>query len=115
MTCSGAMMTGSRLTYWGSSSLRVGRWQQRTSLPCLAQHGRLLAWRVRRLLDATAARSIQSARAGGTSRYQFAHESLLVYAQSDEDLSDPDFRRRIHEWAEKWRTAGWPAAVGTEH
>ena len=80
-----------------------------------ARQSPVLAWRVRRLLDATAARSIQSARAGGTSRYQFAHESLLVYAQSDEDLSDPDFRRRIHEWAEKWRTAGWPAAVGTEH
>ena len=73
-----------------------------------------LARRIRRLLATTAARSLQPAGRAGGDRYQFAHESLLAYAQADDELNDPDFRRRIHRWAEKWRVAGWPIPAGGE-
>ncbi|MFY9928119.1 MAG: hypothetical protein WAK82_08965 [Streptosporangiaceae bacterium] len=65
--------------------------------------------RIRTLLSTAAARSLQPAGTAGSGRYQFAHESLLAYAQANESLNDPDFRRRIHEWADRWRDAGWPA------
>ena len=45
----------------------------------------------------------RSARRG--SRYQFAHDSLLEYARTGKDLTDPEFRRRIHQWAQTWRDA----------
>ena len=73
-----------------------------------------LTRRIRRLLTSSAARSLQTSRSAEDKRYQFAHESLLAYAQVDDDLSDPDFRSRIHQWAEKWRAAGWPTPVGSE-
>ena len=73
-----------------------------------------LARRVRRLLTSSAARSLQASRLAGGKRYQFAHESLLAHAQVNDDLCDPDFRRRIHQWAETWRAAGWPSPVGRE-
>ena len=73
-----------------------------------------LARRIRRLVTTSAARSLQTAGLAGGDRYQFAHESLLAYAQADDDLNDPDFRRRIHQWAERWRAAGWPAPAGGE-
>ena len=73
-----------------------------------------LAQRIRRMLTTSAARSLQTAGQAGSDRYQFAHESLLAYAQAHDDLKDPDFRRRIHEWAEKWRIAGWPTSAGGE-
>ena len=46
-----------------------------------------------------------------TRRYQFAHPSLLEYAQEDEDLTDPAYRQRIHQWADEWAADGWPAAA----
>ena len=67
-----------------------------------------LARRIRGLLTISAARSLQTVTPAGTERYQFAHESLLAYAQDDDDLNDADFRRRIHQWAEKWKAVGWP-------
>ena len=73
-----------------------------------------LARRMRSLLKSSAARSLQTSRLAGGNRYQFAHESLLAYAQVNDDLREPDFRRRIHQWAESWRAAGWPAPVGRE-
>ena len=59
-----------------------------------------------------AARSLQVGDATGDHRYQFAHESLLQYAQANDDLNDPEFLGRIHQWAARWQAADWPAAVG---
>jgi WD40 repeat protein len=69
----------------------------------------VLRQRIHRLLNTAAARSLQRARTAGSGRYQFAHESLLAYAQTHESLNDPDFRRRIHQWADRRRDAGWAA------
>jgi WD40 repeat protein len=63
--------------------------------------------RVRRLVVSDAARSLQRFGPAGGSRYQFAHDSLLEYARASDDLNDPEFRRRIHQWAQTWRVAGW--------
>ena len=68
--------------------------------------------RIRQLLNSSAARSLQTSRLAGGNRYQFAHESLLAYAQVNDDLNDPDFRRRVHQWAERWRADGWPTPTG---
>ena len=73
-----------------------------------------LTRRIRGLLTTSAARSLQTVGLAGGDRYQFAHESLLAYAQADDDLNDPDFRRRIHQWADQWRAAGWPTPAGGE-
>jgi WD40 repeat protein len=73
-----------------------------------------LVRRIRGLLTTAAARSLQASGKEGSDRYQFAHESLLAYAQADDDLSDPDFRYRIHQWADKWRAAGWPRLADGE-
>ena len=63
---------------------------------------------VRRLVEERAARSLERVGPLGHERYQFAHDSLREYAQGVEDLNDPDFRRRICEWADRWRGQGWP-------
>jgi WD40 repeat protein len=60
------------------------------------------------LLTRKTARSLESVGSGENQRYQFAHYSLLEYAQESQDLSDPEYRDRIHRWAEHWRHAGWP-------
>lgn len=41
--------------------------------------------------------------------YQFAHASLLEFAQTNDDLRHPDYRQRVHAWAHQWQAAGWPA------
>ena len=66
------------------------------------------------LLTVEAARSLQPVGSTGGSRYQFAHDSLLEYARTGEDLTDPEFRRRIHQWAQTWRDARWPSAADGE-
>ena len=71
--------------------------------------------RIRRLVTVEAARSLQSAGLAKGDRYQFAHGSLLEQAQENEDLSDPDYLRRIHQWADGWRAAGWPSMDGAGH
>jgi hypothetical protein len=73
------------------------------------------AWlrQVDRLVTEKAARSLQPV--GG--RFQFAHGSLLEQAQTAERLRilrHPDYRRRIHRWAERWRDVGWPAPASDE-
>jgi hypothetical protein len=73
-----------------------------------------LTRQIRRLLTVEAARSLQPVGPAGGRRYQFAHDSLLEHTQSDADLSDPEFRRRIHRWATAWCDAGWRPAVGDE-
>ena len=73
-----------------------------------------LARRIRRLVTNSAARSLQSASLTGGDRYQFAHESLLAYAQANDDLNDPEFHHRIYQWAEEWRAAGWPTPANGE-
>jgi len=73
------------------------------------------AWarQVDRIITNKAARSLQPV----GDRYQFAHGSLLEQAQTAESLRPlrhPDYRRRIHRWADTWRAAGWPALAGEE-
>lgn len=65
------------------------------------------ARQVRHVVTKDAARSLQVV--GSTPRrYQFAHASLLEYAQTDDDLRDPQYQHRIHRWAEQWQAARWP-------
>ena len=84
------------------------------AMTIVAPQSAALARRIRWLLTSSAARSLQAVGVRGTHRYQFAHESLLAYAQADDDLNHPDFRRRIHQWAEEWKTADWPIPAGGE-
>jgi len=70
--------------------------------------------RVRQLVKERAARSLEQVGPADDEGYQFAHSSLLEYAQADEDLRDPEYRQRIHHWAQRWRDAGWPAPAGGE-
>lgn len=69
---------------------------------------------IRELVSTVAARSVQPAGLDSVGGYQFAHESLLAYAQAHPDLNDPSFRSRIHQWAWQWQAAGWPAPAGGE-
>jgi WD40 repeat protein len=73
--------------------------------------------RVRWLVADRAARSLEAVGSPGDERYQFAHGSLLEYAQTAQDrtaqdLRDPEYRHRIHRWAERWQEADWPTAAG---
>ncbi len=88
--------------------------QDLAAMTVVAPQSAALARQIRRLLTTPAARSMQTAGLPGGDRYQFAHESLLAYAQADDDLNDPDFRRRVHQWAQRWRAAGWPTAAHGE-
>jgi hypothetical protein len=63
----------------------------------------------RRLVEERAARSLERVGPADNEGYQFAHSSLLEYAQTEPDLRDREYRQRIHHWAERWRDAGWPA------
>ena len=70
---------------------------------------------VRRLVEDRAARSLERVGPAGGERYQFAHGSLLEYAQTMPDLRDPEYRQRIHHWAGRWRDGrlahpGWRGA-----
>ena len=70
---------------------------------------------VRRVIeDRAVRRSVEHVGPVGSERYQFAHVSLLEYAQKAPDLCDPEYRQRIHHWASRWRDAGWPTPVGGE-
>src|SRR6266851_2926162 len=69
---------------------------------------------VRRLVEDRAARSLEPVGPADGRRYQFAHSSLLEYAQTNQDLRNPEYRQRIHDWAERWRDAGWPTAADGE-
>jgi hypothetical protein len=35
---------------------------------------------------------------------------LWEYAQATEELGDPEYRTRIHRWAERWCDLGWPTS-----
>src|SRR6266851_10244625 len=69
---------------------------------------------VRRLVEDRAARSLEPVGPADGRPYQFAHSSLLEYAQTNQDLRNPEYRQRIHDWAERWRDAGWPTAADGE-
>ena len=67
-----------------------------------------------RFLAEDAARSLQQVgRCEDTERrrYQYAHGSLLEYAQKDRYLGDRRFRDAIHRWARSWSEADWPVIV----
>jgi hypothetical protein len=40
---------------------------------------------------------------------------MIEQAQENEDLSDPDYLRQIHQWADSWQAAGWPPMDGAGH
>jgi WD40 repeat protein len=82
------------------------------TMTVVAPQSAVLSQRIRRLLTVDAARSLQQA--GSAGGYQFAHGSLLEYALTAKDLTNPEFRRRIHDWAQTWRDAGWPLAKNSE-
>ena len=63
---------------------------------------------LRQVVEERAARSLERVGPAGKDRYEFAHASLLEYAQTVPDLCDPEYRQRIHRWAEWWRDADWP-------
>ncbi len=69
---------------------------------------------VRQLVEDRAARSLERVGPVGNERYQFAHDSLREYAKTVPDLCDPEYRRRIHQWAERLRAAGWPTPASGE-
>jgi hypothetical protein len=66
-----------------------------------------------------AARILEPVGPAGEARWQFAHSSLLEYAQDPngdfardtEEPRDPGYRRRIHRWAQQWRDVGWTATA----
>ena len=66
-------------------------------------------WKVRRVLDGEAARTLQQVGPAETLRYTFAHETLLARCQHH-DVADSGHTRRIDEWAATWRDRGWPTA-----
>ena len=63
---------------------------------------------VRRVVEEHAACTLKRVGPTGKERYQFAHASLLEYAQTMPDLCEPEYHQRIHHWAGRWRDAGWP-------
>jgi WD40 repeat protein len=67
--------------------------------------------RVRRLMLRDAARSLRPVGPAHERRYTFAHPQLLEQAQANADLSDPEYRERIHRWAQLWAGRGWPVAA----
>ena len=67
---------------------------------------------VRRVVAERAERSLEPVGDVRTPRYQFAHRMLLEHAQQDADLSDPEYRQRIHRWADRWPSVGWPVVAG---
>ena len=72
---------------------------------------------VDRLVTEQAARSLQPTGPADRRRYQFVHDSLLERAQTDQSLRilrHPDYRSRIHRWADTWREAGWPVPAGAD-
>jgi hypothetical protein len=66
--------------------------------------------RVYRLVAEQAARSLESVGPTEQPRYQFVHSSLLEYAQTTRELSHPEYRNRIHRWADEWPDRGWPTS-----
>jgi Trypsin-like peptidase domain/WD domain, G-beta repeat len=85
------------------------------ALSAVAPQSSDITRRIRRLVRVEAARSLQPVGLAMGDRYQFAHGSLLEQAQENEDLSDPDYLRRIHQWADGWQAAGWPPMDGAGH
>ena len=65
------------------------------------------SWKVHRVLDGEAARTLQQVGPADAPRYSFAHETLLARCQNH-DVAEPDHTRRIREWAAAWQDRGWP-------
>ena len=66
--------------------------------------------RVHRLVTEQAGRSLELVGSTEQARYQFAHFSLLEYAQATEELGDLEYRNQIRRWAEWWRERSWPTS-----
>lgn len=63
--------------------------------------------KVREVLGRRAGRSLEARRSTSEPRYRFAHYSLLQRAQNHPGLDHPEYRERIHAWADQYRAAGW--------
>jgi WD40 repeat protein len=70
--------------------------------------GRFDEWAIKRVLTNRVARSLEAITSMGSTSYQFAHATLLEHAQIHPALAEADYRGLLHEWAEKWKQAGWP-------
>ncbi|WP_222272409.1 trypsin-like peptidase domain-containing protein [Modestobacter marinus] len=72
---------------------------------------------VKTLVNERAIRILEPVGPARNVRWQFAHSSLLEYAQNPngkfsedtEELRDPRYRQLIDRWAQRWRDAGWMA------
>jgi WD40 repeat protein len=77
------------------------------------------AWQMKMFVAEHAARILEPVGPAAEGCWQFAHGSLLEYAQDPngefardtEELRDPQYRQRIHRWAQHWRDAGWTATA----
>ena len=66
---------------------------------------------VRAFITDRSARTLEPVGAQDELRYQFAHQTLLEHCQQHPDVGgDPDYRRQLHRWAEKWNAEGWPTS-----
>jgi WD40 repeat protein len=65
-------------------------------------------WDIKVVLREKAARSFEAVGPGDSARYRFAHTSLLKQALAHEALKRPQYRQRIHDWADTLRHEGWP-------
>ncbi|MEV6598661.1 AAA family ATPase [Actinoplanes sp. NPDC051346] len=63
--------------------------------------------RVRRIVDAHLAHSLERVGTAPRPRYQFRHLALLEHAQAHPDLDTPEPRQRIHAWARGYRELRW--------
>ena len=66
---------------------------------------------IRRFVTERAGRSLEPVGSEPDLRYRFAHDLLREDAEKNKYLADPEFLRRLHEWAEAWRDRDWPSAT----
>ena len=77
----------------------------------LAAMSEVKAPTVRIFIASRAARSLEPVGSAEDLRYQFAHQTLFRYCQQHPDVGgDERYRDQLNEWAEDWRSRGWPVS-----
>jgi WD40 repeat protein len=65
---------------------------------------------IREFVTKQAGRSLEPVGPDNDRCYQFAHQTLLRLCEGHPDIGgEPQYRNRLHAWAEHWRDQGWPA------